>query len=762
MPNYDLHKLGWHSFQQLCLTIAREVLGQTVQSFLDSKDGGRDGAFVGTWSPQKGENLKGKFVIQCKFSSKPSKSLKYSDVSDEIDKVKKLVKQKKCDCYLLLTNFDTSGVRDTEIEKAFLTAGVSQFRCFGSDWINQQIRDNKRLRMLVPRVYGLGDLSEILDERSYSQALALLNSMREDLSKVVLTGAYRRAVHALDEHGFVMLLGEPAAGKTTIASMLAMAAIDQWKVSTLKLEKSEQMVERWNPEHPHQFFWIDDAFGVTQFELPLALDWNRIFPKIKAMMNAGARIVLTSRDYIYNRAKHSLKESAFPLLRESQVVIDVKEITMEERRQILYNHIKLGSQSQMFRTSIKPYLERIAVNPRFVPETARRLGNPTFTHKLDISLTGVTSFVDGQEQLLEEVIEGLDKHSQAALALIFMRSGSVESPITLRKSEESALVRLGTDVSEMISALNAMQNSLTVQIKEDGRAMWMFKHPTIGDAYASILLKNSELMDIYLEGAPAEKLLSTITCGEVGLQGAVVIPTNLYESVERKIVAFDKGGSPGGWTQRWEKRHKIDRFLGERCDRRFLKRYLENHPQLLERVSEPGLRLYAVSEVDLAISLFKLGLLPEEHRARFVRTVAKYAVEGEDGYVFENDEIRKMFKPAEMAELKTRLRNELIPNLVNARQNWESNLPSDEDPESYIQPYSDLLKALEREFVGDLGVKKAVISETLCVREWIDTALRDMEENAPGDDEPDYDSGEYAATRLNSQPERSIFDDIDT
>ena len=40
---YDLHNLGWSSFQQLCLTIAREVLDQTVESFLDSGDGGRDG-----------------------------------------------------------------------------------------------------------------------------------------------------------------------------------------------------------------------------------------------------------------------------------------------------------------------------------------------------------------------------------------------------------------------------------------------------------------------------------------------------------------------------------------------------------------------------------------------------------------------------------------------------------------------------------------------------------------------------------------------
>ena len=578
----------------------------------------------------------------------------------------------------------------------------------------------------------------------------------------MLTGVYGRAVRALDEHGFVLLLGEPAAGKTTIASMLAMAAIDQWGVSTLKLETSAQMVERWNPEHPQQFFWIDDAFGVTQFELSLSLDWNRVFPKVKAMINSGARVVLTSRDYIYNRAKHTLKGSAFPLMHESQVVIDVKEITPAERRQILYNHIKLGSQPRAFRRNIKPLLDPVASHPRFIPEIARRLGDPLFTRNLNISPTGLWEFVEKQEQLLEEVIEGLDKHSQAALALIFMRNGTVISPIKLRESEQSALTRLGTDLGETLLALNAMQNSLTVHIMEGASMMWMFKHPTVGDAYASIVLKNPELMDIYLAGAPVEKLLSTITCGDVGLKGAVVVPESLYEVVERKISAFHDA-SDQDWTQRWEKTRNIDRFLGERCDRTFLQSYLKHHPHLLERVSNPGLRLDAVSEVDVAVKLFELDLLPEQYRARFVQTVAEYAVTGEDGYVLVSSEIRKMFRPLEMKELKTRLRAELIPNLADARDNWEQQFPDDEDPESYIQPYSGLLKALEKEFPGDPTVKKAVISETLSMRRWIDRELQDMAERGdPRDYEPDYEPGNYPAARPSSEAaSRSIFDDID-
>lgn len=155
-----------------------------MQSFLDSKDGGRDGAFAGEWIPRRGELLSGKFVIQCKFTAKADRPLRASDVTEELEKVKRLVQSGRCDCYLLLTNFGVSGTQDEKFETMFFSAGVKQFRLFGADWICRQIRESNRLGMLVPRVYGLGDLSQILDERAYMQAKALLASMREDLFRV--------------------------------------------------------------------------------------------------------------------------------------------------------------------------------------------------------------------------------------------------------------------------------------------------------------------------------------------------------------------------------------------------------------------------------------------------------------------------------------------------------------------------------------------------------------------------------------------------
>ncbi|MFP3624213.1 hypothetical protein SB771_33570, partial [Burkholderia sp. SIMBA_051] len=131
-----------------------------------------------------------------------------------------------------------------------------------------------------------------------------------------------------------------------------------------------KVVERWNADEPSQFFWIDDAFGVTQYESPLVHGWNHSLVHVRMMLRQGAKIVMTSRDYIYSRARHDLKESAFPLLSESQVVIDVHNLSDLEKQQILYDHLKLGKQSAAFRSDIKQHLEYVAAHPRFIPETA--------------------------------------------------------------------------------------------------------------------------------------------------------------------------------------------------------------------------------------------------------------------------------------------------------------------------------------------------------------------------------------------------------
>ena len=124
---YSLHQLGWYNFQLLANTIAKEVFGQTAESFLPSKDGGKDGAFSGTWNKSKNESIEGKFVFQCKFTSKVNYNLKESDLDEEFPKIRKLVKSGHCDNYIIFTNAGVSGVTDGHVPMQRLQAGLGEY-----------------------------------------------------------------------------------------------------------------------------------------------------------------------------------------------------------------------------------------------------------------------------------------------------------------------------------------------------------------------------------------------------------------------------------------------------------------------------------------------------------------------------------------------------------------------------------------------------------------------------------------------------------
>lgn len=752
---YDLHRLGWSSFQQLCLTIAREVLGQTVQSFLDSNDAGRDGAFAGSWSPALGQHLSGKFVIQCKFSSKAGYLLTKSDITDEIPKVRKLVADGLCDVYVLMTNAGVSGKQEAHIRSELVGAGAKHVLIYGSTWIEDQIKENTRLRMLVPRVYGLGDLSQILDARAYAQARAVLESLREDLAKVVITDSYRKAVSALDEHGFVLLIGEPAAGKTTIASMLAMAAADKWKSSVLKLEDPVKVVEHWNVDEPTQFFWVDDAFGVTQYESALVHSWNHVLPQIRTMLRKGAKIVMTSRDYIYNRARQELKDGAFPLLNESQVVIDVHDLSDAEKQQILYNHLKLGKQPAAFRSDIKPYLDYVAAHPRFIPETARRIADPLFTKDLYVGEYHLGQFLEKREQLLFEVLQGLDANSKAALGLIYMRKDHLETPIALQGSEPLALERLDSNLGGCIKALDALNGSLVTHIQIDDQPVWRFKHPTIGDAYAATLAFSPDLLGIFLAGSSTENLTSQVTSGNVGVEKAVVVPKSLFPTMITRLVEFYTSDQyKTVWMAKWGAKRTLQQFLANRCSKEFLSMYLEHDPELVIRIAEPTLFLDSGSEVRLVVRLHKFDLFPEHCRKKFVETVSDFALKGYDMHALRDEGIRSVFTDSEFDEFVQSVRSDLLPRLSDVRIEVQGQYESSGPPDEHMQLVLESFNTLKKQFSDEVQATVIIEREMRLAEEWIAETEPPEPNVSPrtlGTVEPS--EGKHGT--------RSIFDDID-
>ena len=241
----------------------------------------------------------------------------------------------------------------------------------------------------------------------------------------------------------------------------------------------------------------------------------------------------------------------------------------------------------------------MADHDRFIPEIARRLADPFFTKNLYLSESSLASFVEKREQFLVDICKELDTDSKAALALIYMSNGRLPSPISLTSAEDDALRRLDSDLGACTTALEALRSSLAVHVISDGESFWTFKHPTIGDAYSAMLRGNPEMLGIYARGSDIEKLMRQITCGDVGIEGAVVLPSSLFAPLIERLAAYKTSSAyKTEWIAGWRARRELLGFLAVRCSKQFLEAYLATDSKLVESIVKPSLNLEYSVEVD--------------------------------------------------------------------------------------------------------------------------------------------------------------------
>jgi hypothetical protein len=246
-----------------------------------------------------------------------------------------------------------------------------------------------------------------------------------------------------------------------------------------------------------------------------------------------------------------------------------------------------------------------------------------------------------------------------------------------------------------------------------------------------------------------------VTCGDVGIEHAVIVPNALFTLVLARLREFPKSkayksGSLASWGSKWA----LNGFLARRCSIEFLKLYIEDTPGLLDRISEPGLMLSAMSEVDLVVRLHTLGLLPEQYRKRFIDTVTKYAADGDDLAAMSKKSIRSVFGDTEFDELKRRVRSELLPRLDNVRRNVQLNRYCSESPEEHMSSLMESFDTLKKHFGDDEEATRIIDRETRYANEWIG-------ENTP--EEPKRKPRKLGKVETLDRPDgaRSIFDDID-
>lgn len=644
-------------------------------------DGGRDSAFYGRWSPQKNMTVAGEFVVQCKHTSGDGSPLTMSLLDDEFAKVTDLVKDRGIDAYLLLTNHRVTGVLERRIVNELNARGVKHVLVLGVHWISQQVYESARLRALVPRVYGLGDLGEILDARCYEQARAVLASLEDELRTFVPVEAYRRAVTALERHRFVCLIGEPGSGKSTIAAILTLLAADQWTLNPIRAHSPAVFEQNWNPNRSDQVFWADDAFGSTQYESVRSLGWRRLAPDLRAAVRSGARFVLTTRDYIFKRAVNDFRVGDLPVADLSQIVIHVEELTPAEKEEILYNHIKLGAQPKSFRAAIKPHLPSVADRAHVLPEVAKRLASPFFTAGLKIDAQSLSAFADDPSRYLLEVLKGLAPSHRAALILLLTKGGLLQSPVAFDASDIDVLEAASTSAAEVREALHAMRGTLLRYEERRAASYWTYRHPTIHDAISAYVAEDPELVAAYLRGARTKRLLDEVYfAGSAQPQGAsIAVPRHLYEALAQRLITVDAAPILSD---------ELLSFLAYRADDDFLRVFAKEQPDVERRLLGFCSFVELSRELSILEQLRKLGVLSETTRRAAITRLKELATDVPDpGWVDS-----ELLDDADRAAIMAHISEELQDDFRYIADHWSDNYDRDEDPHSYLEPLDSCIK----------------------------------------------------------------------
>ena len=402
---------------------------------------------------------------------------------------------------------------------------------------------------------------------------------------------------------------------------------------------------------------------------------------------------------------------------------------------------------QSHKTELKPFLTFISSHAKFSPEIARRLGNPLFTKNLKINKSSLENFLDKPKEMLCEIINTMDDGNRAAIALVFLKGGILPSPLIVNDEEKYVIERLGGSVGTVTKSLESLNGSILLNSIKNGEHSWHFKHPTVQDAFASIVASSQDLTDIYLKGASLEKLFSEISCGDVGLEGtSVIVLKKQYYIILDKISSYNFAS--------WSNKSILCRFLSYRCDSFFLVQFLERFPNFITKLYI-GSYIRHSSDLDLVLRLNEFNLLPEEERMRFVSEIKELSVATPDSG-FLREDIRTLMSDSEITDILGYVKDSLLPFLDNTIDDWRSDYDrNDDDPDYHFGELEGALEAYKEEFSEDDDaceeIAEAIEKISQIVEELTNCHRNDHEDDIFGN----------SSSAIKSDDVRSIFDDVD-
>ncbi|MDP1671073.1 MAG: hypothetical protein Q8L63_03190, partial [Alphaproteobacteria bacterium] len=427
-------------------------------------------------------------------------------------------------------------------------------------------------------------------------------------------------------------------------------------------------------------------------------------------------------------------------------------LTEPEREQILYNHMKAGTQPSAWKARIKGHLLQLSKQSSLLPEIARRLGDKDYTGNIARLPEDLLSFVAQPQEFLVQTFKELAPDQQAAMTLVFLAQSRL--PVHRFPDGEATLVATsyGVTKSQLTQALMQLEGSFVIRRSDGDNEYWAFWHPTFADAISEILSRRPDLINVYVRGARLDTLLTEVVCEDAPpVRDAVVVPLSSHDALIKRLLETPDDAAAN---------EQLFEFLNRRVTKALLHQVLQQDPDLLGREGQSPhwQRLRSQETIRIRTKAYAMGLLSDEVRFTTVCTLEDGALYKLDASFVGEDSILEMFSPSELMRMTAGLLAKLDSEISKTIGKYRDEADPDSDIDSQFEKVSNFLDDIQELATADK------FFETMhdCLMDELKAAKAEVEAEKTQDegDTSFFNSVPRAVQRV-QQGGRSIFSDVD-
>lgn len=391
MPDYDFATLSPYDFECLVRDLLQKELSITLESFTVGKDSGIDFCYH--------KSIDDQIIVQVKHYHKSNFSSLLNHLnSKELAKVEQL----KPSRYILATSKELTPKNKDAIRGVFGKYIRSTADIYGKNDINNLLGKYPEIEKKTFKLWLTSHaiLEKLLHSEIFNQSDLEMHNIKKKIKYYVENENFINAKKILDDAHYCIITGIPGIGKTTLAEILIIKYLDMG-YELVKISRDIAEAYEAYEAQTKQIFYYDDFLGQTSLEEKLTKNEDqRLVSFLNDIKNSSnTRFILTTRDYILNRARSVYEKLDQPCLDIYKYTIDLSSYDEFDKAKILFNHLYFSGISQDYKNALledKNYWKIIRhknFNPRIVEQMTEF-----------IAYLGV-----GSEEYVKEFLDNLDR-----------------------------------------------------------------------------------------------------------------------------------------------------------------------------------------------------------------------------------------------------------------------------------------------------------------------------------------------------------------